>query len=421
MQKVIIIGGGTVFHIRPHLALSAPAYGQTAVDIADLCDAWGFDWDVQLHLTRMAYAQSKLETNDDISKLLDEVLADRDTKIVFMSAALCDFNVSLLADSSEIIAAGENPGHPKLLPVGKDQPRLRSDLGRELALTPADKVIHKIRKQRKDVFLVGFKTTTNASVDDQFAAGLKLMKQNSCNLVLANDLHTKLNMVITPEQAKYHVTTDRGEAIRGLVAVTKARSGLTFTRSTVLPGDPVKWNSDEVPAALRTVVDHCIKRGAYRPFLGATVGHFAVKVDHSTFLTSMRKTNFNEIDKIGLVKVQTVGKDAVVAYGAKPSVGGQSQRIIFAEHPDVDCIVHFHCQKKESSAVPVRSQREFECGSMQCGENTSAGLMSFGKIKAVMLSKHGPNIVFHHSVSPSDVISFIEDNFDLDHQTSELS
>lgn len=34
-RKIHIIGGGTVAHVRPHLALSAPAYGATVRDLYD--------------------------------------------------------------------------------------------------------------------------------------------------------------------------------------------------------------------------------------------------------------------------------------------------------------------------------------------------------------------------------------------------
>jgi hypothetical protein len=191
------------------------------------------------------------------------------------------------------------------------------------------------------------------------------------------------------------------------------RSHLTFTRSTVIPGAPVPWSSELVPDTLRKVVDHCVARGAYKPFLGATVGHFAVKIGEGRFLTSRRKTDFNRLSQVGLVLVEARGEHEVVAHGSRPSVGGQSQRIIFAEHPGLDCIVHFHCPIRPGSPVPVRSQRPFECGSHECGKNTSDGLKPFGDVWAVMLDRHGPNVVFSRDADPATVIRFIEENFDL--------
>jgi hypothetical protein len=115
--------------------------------------------------------------------------------------------------------------------------------------------------------------------------------------------------------------------------------------------------------------------------------------------------------------VETDGEDSVIAYGSKPSVGGQSQRIVFSEHPDCDCIVHFHCPIISTSSVPIISQREYECGSMQCGTNTSRGLKRFGNLYAVYLDQHGPNIVFNRTINPQEVIDFIEANFDLESKT----
>jgi hypothetical protein len=184
--------------------------------------------------------------------------------------------------------------------------------------------------------------------------------------------------------------------------------------------DPIPWDSDEVPANLRTVVDHCVNANAYKPVNGATAGHFAVKVNETTFLTSRRKRNFNDLSKLGLIKVVTDGPDSVIAYGDKPSVGGQSQRIVFADHPGYDCIVHFHCPLKVDAvdAIPVASQRPYECGSHACGKNTSDHLKDFDHgIKAVYLDQHGPNIVFARDTSADAVIDFINRNFDLSGKT----
>lgn len=429
-KSVHIIAGGTVFHIRPHFQIAATAYGNTGLELGKLCRDYSDELAVTQHFTRMAEGRGvvleKLETNDDVSRLLDKLIEDYTTKIIFMPVALCDWEAVCLN-----FAEGdpEMPGLHCEKRFGKDQPRLATRglltkasgqvLGPSLHLQPAAKIINKIRKNRKDIFLVGFKTTTGEAEQAQYSKGLNLLKEASCNLVFANDLHTQLNMVITPEEAKYHVTHDRMEAMRGLVEMAYLRSHLGFTRSTVVAGEPVPWNSPQVPAALREVVNYCIKQGAYKPFRGVTVGHFACKIGENTFLTSRRRTNFNNLDKLGLVKVETDGPDSVIAYGSRPSVGGQSQRIIFGEHPEYDCVVHAHVPPKQGvdlSAITV-SQREYECGSHQCGENTSRGLKKFGNLSAVYLDQHGPNIVFHRDIDPKEVINFIETHFDLSAKT----
>jgi hypothetical protein len=415
-KRIVIIGGGTIAHYRNHLAICAPAYGATATQLSWLCqqrfndvNEENFSYDkimeVWTYRTRMAggidmstaqkefrlkypngtdaeffasgFNGTVLETNDDISKLVDNIIVDDTTRIVFFNAALCDWI-------------------PTDIQANKYGDRLRTSDYSNIAIhmKPAEKIINKIRAKRKDIFLIGFKTTTRATENEQYLAGLNLCKTASCNLVLANDTVTRMNMIVTPEEARYCVTNDRVTVLKELVDMTWYRSHLNFTRSTVVAGTPILWDADIVPNTLREVVNYCIKQHAYKPFNGVTAGHFACKLTDTTFLTSIRKTNFNDLPKYGLVLVKTDGPDTVLAYGAKPSVGGQSQRIVFHDHPGYDCIVHFHCPLKEGSPVPVVSQRQFECGSHECGKNTSNGLKQFGNLKSVFLDQHGPNIVF---------------------------
>jgi len=402
-KKVHIIAGGTISKVRPHFALAAPSYGSVGRVMEKLAHEYFPAMDTVLHLTRMAGGSNTLETVEDVARLIDELKNDLSTKVIIMAAAMADF-------------AGEVDA-----PVG----RLRTAGGDlTMNLTPNEKIIDGIRNTpntdgivRKDIFLVSFKATAGASGEEQYHAALHNLKRSSSNLVFANDVENHRMMVLTPEEARYHETTNRREALRGLVEMTALRNQLTFTRSTVVDAAPVPWNSNEVPESLRQVVDYCISGGAYKPFRGATVGHFAAKVSDTEFLTSRRKTNFNQLDEIGLVRIVTDGPDSVLAYGSKPSVGGQSQRSVFVDHPGMDCIAHFHCPIRDDSLVPQVSQREYECGSHECGQNTSRGLGEFGRIKAVYLQEHGPNIVFPKDIDPQDVIDFIETNFDLSKKT----
>jgi hypothetical protein len=418
-KKVHVLGGGTFSYVRNHLALSAPAFGQTARILYNMSiKRFPVEMDVELHLTKMASPlENDIVTNEDVLKLVQELKSDLDTKVIFFNVALCDYNGQITTEQTD----GKMSNF--WISSGKYAKRLSTSEGiQTMELKPAEKILKKIREGRKDIFLVAFKTTCGANQQEQYLAGLDLLKRGSCNLVLANDTKTRLNMIITPEEARYHVLYDREEVLRQLVDMTFYRSQLSFTKSTVVDGTPVPWSSNLVFESLRKVVNYCIGKGAYKPFNGATVGHFACKLSDNEFLTSIRKSNFNDLEKNGLVRITTDGNDTVLAYGAKPSVGGQSQRIIFSEHKDkeYDCIVHFHCPQKGSSEVPVVSQREYECGSHQCGQNTSRGLKQFGNLSAVMLDNHGPNIVFNHKIDPQEVINFIEENFHLEDKTGGL-
>lgn len=405
-MTVHIFGGGTITHVRNHLALCAPAYGKTARYINSFYN------DAVLHLTKMADSRSIIETNDDVEYELNRLIEDPECRVIYFNVALCDYEGYVMG----------TPGTDQV-ESGKYATRLKTSEGpKMLHLTPAAKLIGKIRKERKDIFVVGFKTTCGASSDEQYITALNMLKANSINLVLANDTLTRNNMIVAPEETRYCETTDRNKVLNKLVEMTNSRSRNTFTRSTVVPGDSVPWNSNIVPDNLRKVVDHCIERGAYKRFRGVTAGHFAVRLGDNEILTSKRKHDFNKLAEEGMVRVEYDGLDKVIAYGFKPSVGGQSQRIIFDEHPELDNIVHFHCPLKKDARdlLPLVDQAPNECGSHQCGANTSRNLKDFGDIKAVMLDSHGPNVVFSRNTPAEAVIDFIEANFDLEAKTGGL-
>lgn len=411
MKIIYVMGGGSFVHSRNHLTTSVAAFGETAIAIAERLDhvlhSMKLDdqYRVELVLTKMADPRnSNIVTNDDVKAKLEAIIADPRTSGIVFNVAMADYLGTV---------DGVEPG--------KYSPRLRTSEGEKLmVLTPTEKIIGLIRKTRKDIFAVGFKTTCGADDGTQYQRGLKLLKDNSLNLVLANDTKTRRNVIIAPEETRYCLTEDRAEVLGRLALMFVSRMQNTFTRSTVVPGEAISWGSDQVPQSLRTVVDHCITKGAYKPFLGKTVGHFATKVNDGTVLTSIRKSNFNHLHTTGLVQIDSEGDHSVIAHGFKPSVGGQSQRIIFREHPGLDCIVHFHCPLKEKprDVIPSKPQWPNECGSHECGKQTSAGLQEIDlgggdSLKVVFLSDHGPNIVFNQNIPPEKVISFIEANFDL--------
>ncbi len=419
-KRVHIFGGGTISDITSHFAICAPAFGQTACDLKEIiwADPRWENMDVSLELTQMA--NGSLRTNADVAARIEQLKADPLTKVIFFNVAMCDWEAqsihSYLYTGCKHLDDGGTTHE-----FGKHLRRLetRKVAGVELALKPATKLISTIRTGRKDIFLVGFKATCGATKQEMYEKGLRLCKEGSCNLVVVNDTKTHWGMIITPEEAAHGETSDRQALLKDVVDMAWHRSHLTFVQSTVVDGKPVPWSDPRVPPSLRTVVDYCIKGRAYKPFDGKTVGHFAARLSDTEFLTSIRKSDFNRLNEIGLVYIRTDKPDTVLAYGAKPSVGGQSQRIVFKDHPGFDCIAHAHVPLRPDHPddIPVRSQREVECGSLQCGKQTSDGLRQFGNLKAVYLDQHGPNIVFPASIDPQEVIDFIERNFDLSKKT----
>ena len=101
MKKIYILGGGTYSHVRCHLNLDAKANGKTARKLATLFSTElknnGLENEYEVHtiLTQMAMPENnpyKIVTNDDVSALLDTLIADPDTKVIVQNMALCDFS-----------------------------------------------------------------------------------------------------------------------------------------------------------------------------------------------------------------------------------------------------------------------------------------------------------------------------------------
>jgi hypothetical protein len=398
MKRIVLIGGGVSTDIvRNDLTAAAdggvvrqlmPLFRQQLIE-AELTT----QYDVHAVFTQTADAQSSIKSEADVADWVDEIISDPGVRVVVFDLAT--------ADGGQL--------------TGTD---------------PTELLIARIRRVRKDIFVVGFSRTQGAGADEQYARALALLKTNSLNLVLAQDARSGHHLIAAPEETRYSVTNARAAALAFLAKMTVSRMQNRFTRSTVVPGAAVAWRSEAVPANLREVVDHCIQEGAYKPVLGKTAGHFAVKASDGALLTSIRKANFNHLDQVGLVRIESRGDDEVIAHGFRPSVGGQSQRIVFREHPDLDCIVHFHCPLKEDAplqaAIPVKPQWPNECGSHECGRTTSRGLTEVDlgdgdRLSVVFLDDHGPNIVFARATPASKVRAFIDANFDLRAKTGGLA
>lgn len=176
-MTIHIFGGGTVQHVRNHMALCAPAYGQTA---RKLHASLGPERS-QLHLTRMGDYQSPMETNEDVEKRLHEVLADQSTRAIVFNVALCDY-----------------AGQIGDIPSGKYAKRLSSREGAQaMTLAPTPKLLQQVKALRPDVYLVGFKTTADADMREQRRLALRQVAETGADLVFANDTVTRQNLLVS--------------------------------------------------------------------------------------------------------------------------------------------------------------------------------------------------------------------------------
>lgn len=223
-RLIHVVGGGTRQYLDgSHLYLGSKAMGGTARRIAELCREYSEAMDVVLTLTDMAGGQQGIDTNEDLAIFAQSIISDVRTKIVFWTPSVLDFHVFMEAHEGRLKTA---------------------DGVRNAELQPTEKLVEAFRKReggRKDIFLVACKQTAGATESEQYEQALLMLKRTSANVVLANDAVTKVNMVVTPEEAVYSVTTDRDAALRELVEIAYLRSPLTFTQSTVVAGEAVPW------------------------------------------------------------------------------------------------------------------------------------------------------------------------------------
>ena len=399
-KRILVLGGGTFEPIANHLSLSAPAFGTIAKELAIRLGG-------ELVLTKMANPESTLLTSQDVWEYLEEQLKDESLGTIVLSVAFCDFELYNEIGSSD---KAENRLHAE---------RYHTSEGiKEIKIIPTEKIVDKLRRLRPDIFLVGFKTTTKKTEDEQFISGLKMMKRSKCNLVLANDVITRNNIIITPEESFYK-TSSREDAIEQLCEMIRTRQVGTYTRSRLFEGSNIPIT--DLPSTFTEVLGMVIKAGGFiiNNGNGFTPGHFGYRSGSHSFISSQRKVNHNDVFEVGLSLVEIGDDDTFTVFGTKKaSVGAKSQWLMYQENPDYDCIIHVHCPIKEGSQVLVVPQKPFQCGSLECGMNTVNNLVDYDGIKAVYLDKHGPNILFKSTQDPNMVMKFINDNFQLGIKTT---
>lgn len=176
MNKAVIIGGGTFNHISCHLALAAPAFGQTARDMARWFPQITKDMECILTLTKMADHTSALVTNQDVMAYVASLLTDPLVKIIVLNAAICDFEI-------------ESPSEETRLSSKQDYPVVMKGI--------TSKIIGGIKALRPDIVVCGFKTTHGATPAEQCALALRSKASSGIDLIVANYLGTRTNIFIS--------------------------------------------------------------------------------------------------------------------------------------------------------------------------------------------------------------------------------
>lgn len=193
-KPILILGGGTFSPVRNHLAIAAPAFGTTARWLHEKLP------NADLLLTKMADHRSSLVTNEQVKEAIQPYLNKEALRCIVMNVALCDYDGQI----GDVVS-------------GKHAQRLQSREGNQwMELSPSDKVIASLKENRKDLILVGFKTTTNFSKKEQIYAANRMGTGAACDLILANDTVNRRNLLIANQECLAE-SSDREEILNILV------------------------------------------------------------------------------------------------------------------------------------------------------------------------------------------------------------
>jgi hypothetical protein len=118
---------------------------------------------------------------------------ERDTKSIIMSSAICDFE-------PEELLGYEDKTPLKITEFGKDKKRLHKAHSLELKLQPSRKIVDIIKKSNPQIFLVTFKTTAGSTKEILIEKALFNLKRSRSDLVFANDIHNKINLIVTEDE-----------------------------------------------------------------------------------------------------------------------------------------------------------------------------------------------------------------------------
>ena len=171
-KKVLMTAGPTIEYIDPVRVITNQSSGKTGVLLAsELVSAGAKVTFIYGPGTEAAPKGAKVIRVETSQEMLNAVRKELKQKfdIVILAAAVSDYTL----------------GKPS-------KTKIKSDLAKiVLKLRRAPKIIDKIKKIQKDVFLVGFKAETNLSKQKMISITRKKLKESNADLIVANDIGLK--------------------------------------------------------------------------------------------------------------------------------------------------------------------------------------------------------------------------------------
>ena len=154
-----------------------------------------------------------VKTVENLQKTLKNLIKSQKIDAIIHSMAVSDYTVGYVTTSKNIADKLANKSAEQIknilsqndVAINNDD-KISSNLDDMfIKLVPTPKVISQIKQWDKDIFLVGFKLLSNVTKITLLEVAKKLMRKNSCDAVVANDLKD-----ITATQHKAHIITNAG-------------------------------------------------------------------------------------------------------------------------------------------------------------------------------------------------------------------
>ncbi|MBW2978043.1 bifunctional phosphopantothenoylcysteine decarboxylase/phosphopantothenate--cysteine ligase CoaBC, partial [Candidatus Woesearchaeota archaeon] len=167
-KKIMVTAGATVEEIDPVRVITNKSSGKMGIAIANAAFRRGADVTLVRGNTTVEpdynYKDVQIKSASDMYKAVkDNINVD----IVIHTAAVSDFTVD------------------------KKSGKISSKNKLNLELTPTTKILEKIKKLNKDVFLVGFKAEYDLSEERLIEMAYHKLKKSNADLIVANDVAKK--------------------------------------------------------------------------------------------------------------------------------------------------------------------------------------------------------------------------------------
>jgi len=179
--RVLVTTGGTTIPIDDVRYIGNSSTGKTGVQIAENLRDWG----IPVTLVRSETSpttggmlhQLHFRTFSDLAEVLQQELSERSYTHIIHLAAVSDYEVSAIKIGSKI-----SESDFKKLPSGQDRISLE--------LKPTFKIVNELRdySMNKDIKIIAFKLTSNASSLERERAVQKLITASHVEWVVHNDL-----------------------------------------------------------------------------------------------------------------------------------------------------------------------------------------------------------------------------------------